>query len=95
MKIIRYSQEKNLLLKRGRNISFEDIEILLENGELLDDIEHPNSEKYGHQRIFVFYFKKYIYLVPYVETESEIFLKTIIPSRKMLKKYINLIKEKK
>ncbi len=32
--------------------------------------------------------EEYIYLVPYVESENEIFLKTIIPSRKATKNYL-------
>jgi hypothetical protein len=29
-----------------------------------------------------------VYLVPFVENDTDIFLKTIIPSRKMTKKYL-------
>ena len=88
-KTIRYSLEKNEILKRDRNISFEDIILALESGNLLDDIEHPNKEKYPNQNIFIILVqvKDYVYLVPYVEDEKSIFLKTIIPSRKMNKKY--------
>jgi len=38
--------------------------------------------------IFVVDVEGYVYLVPYVETEESVFLKTIIPSRKMTKKYL-------
>ena len=88
-KTIRYSLEKNEILKRERDISFEDIILALESGNLLDDIEHPNKEKYPNQNIFIILvqIKDYVYLVPYVEDEKSIFLKTIIPSRKMNKKY--------
>jgi len=88
-KTIRYSLEKNELLKSSRNISFEDIILALENGFLLDDIEHTNKEKYPNQNIFIIFVevKNYVYLVPYVEDEISIFLKTIIPSRKMNKEY--------
>lgn len=48
---------------------------------------HPNDEKYAHQRVFVVAIDEYVYLVPYVETEDEIFLKTVIPSRKATKQY--------
>jgi hypothetical protein len=54
----------------------------------LDDIEHPNQEKYPNQFVFVIEINNYVYLVPYVENESETFLKTIIPSRKFTKKYL-------
>ena len=88
-KIVRYSFEKNEILKSQRDISFEDVILALENGYLLDDITHPNKEKYPNQNIFIILIqiKDYVYLVPYVEDDTSIFLKTIIPSRKMNKKY--------
>ena len=88
-KTIRYSLEKNEMLKKNRNISFEDVILALEAGCLLDDIEHPNKDKYPNQNIFIILItvKDYVYLVPYVEDKNSIFLKTIIPSRKMNKKY--------
>ena len=88
-KTIRYSLEKNEILKEKRDISFEDIILALESGNLLDDIEHPNQEKYPNQNIFIILVqvKDYVYLVPYVEDEKSIFLKIIIPSRKINQKY--------
>jgi hypothetical protein len=88
-KTIRYSLEKNEILKSERDISFEDVILALESGYLLDDITHPNREKYSNQNIFIILIqiKDYVYLVPYVEDDTSIFLKTIIPSRKMNKKY--------
>lgn len=89
-KAINYSLEKNEILKADRNVSFEDVLLAIEAGNLLDDIEHPNKEKYPNQNIFIILIeiKEYVYLVPYVEDESMIFLKTIIPSRVMTKKYL-------
>jgi len=88
-KTIRYSLETNEILKTERSISFEDVILALESGYLLDDISHPNKEKYPDQNIFIILIqiKDYVYLVPYVEDDTSIFLKTIIPSRKMNKKY--------
>ena len=88
-KTIRYSLEKNELLKKQRNISFEDVILSINNGYLIDDIEHPNKEKYLNQNIFIILIKikNYVYLVPYIEDDNVIYLKTIIPSRKMNKKY--------
>jgi len=88
-KNIRYSLEKNEILKEQRDISFEDVILALENGKLLDDIEHPNKEKYPNQNIFIILIeiKNYVYLVPYVEDDNSVFLKTIIPSRQMNKRY--------
>jgi len=89
-KSLLYSYDKNELLKKERGIGFEDVILSLENGDLLDDITHPNKEKYPNQDIFIIFIriKEYVYMVPYVETDDEIFLKTIIPSRKMHKKYV-------
>ena len=88
MKSVRWNAEKNTQLQEKREISFEDIVIAIQQGNLLDVIEHPNAEKYSHQKIFIVKAKDYVYLVPFVEDAEEIFLKTIIPSRKMKKKYL-------
>jgi len=87
MKKINWNPQKNIWLKENRGICFEDILYYLVNHLIVDDLEHPNREKYNNQRIMVFDIENYIYLVPYVESENEIFLKTIIPSRKATKKY--------
>ena len=88
-KIVRYDYAKNRLLKKDRGVSFEDVILAIENGYLLDDIEHPNKKDYPYQDIFIIFImiKNYVYLVPYEENAKEIFLRTIIPSRKMSKKY--------
>jgi hypothetical protein len=54
---------------------------------LLDTIVHPNRKKYKNQKMFIVRQGSYVYMVPFVETEDEIFLKTIIPSRKFSKLY--------
>ncbi len=66
----------------------EEVVFHIQNGALLDDIVHPNSRDYPGQRIFVVCIDEYAYLVPYVETAEEIFLKTIIPSRKFSRLYL-------
>ncbi len=88
MKLFSWSKEKNELLKAERNVSFEDVLFFIERGFLLDVLEHPNQEKYVGQKIFVVQVNDYVYLVPFVESEDEIFLKTIIPSRKATRKYL-------
>lgn len=88
MKPITWNPDKNRKLIEERNISFENIIFSLQSGGLLDDISHPNKEKYPHQRLFVISLDDYAYLVPYVENEEEIFLKTIVPSRKATKQYL-------
>lgn len=87
MKIYNWNAEKNGQLVVERGISFEEIVFYIENNGLLDDIAHPNSRDYSHQRIFVVAVESYVYLVPYVENKDELFLKTIIPSRKFTKNY--------
>ena len=88
MKYFSWNEEKNELLKEERQISFEDVVFYIEQGFLLDVLEHPNQEKDQGQKIFVVQIDEYAYLVPFVEDEHEIFLKTIIPSRKATKKYL-------
>ncbi len=60
----------------------------IEQGNLLDVIKHYNPDKYPNQKIFIVKIDDYVYLVPFMENDLEIFLKTIIPSRKMTKKYL-------
>ena len=88
MKPINWNPTKNQQLISERGISFEDIVFYLQQGALLDDIEHPNSNKHPNQRVFVININDYAYLVPYVENQQEIFLKTVIPSRKATKTYL-------
>ena len=88
MKYFIWNSEKNEQLKREREISFEQIVIQIEEGKLHDILEHPNQQKYKDQKIFIVELNEYMYLVPFVEDEKYIFLKTIIPSRKATKKYL-------
>jgi len=83
----RWSHEKNLKLKAERGVSFEQVTMHIELGNLLDVVNHPNSEKYPHQRIIVVEINNYAYLVPFVENNKGVFLKTIIPSRKATRDY--------
>jgi len=88
MKIFSWSDEKNERLKRDRKVSFEAVLFHIERGDLLDIVAHPNQEKYGGQKMFVVNIENYVYLVPFVETEEEVFLITVIPSRKATRKYL-------
>jgi len=72
MKPINWNSTKNQQLISERGISFEDIVFYLQQGALLDDIEHPNNDKYPNQRVFVINIDSYAYLVPYVENRKEI-----------------------
>jgi len=88
MKSINWNPDKNRKLIEERGISFENIIFHLQSGCLLDDIEHPNRNKYPCQRIFIVEVDGYAYLVPYVENGEGIFLKTVVPSRKATKHYL-------
>jgi len=88
MKFFNGDQKKNDTLKMSRNISFEIIIFQIANGKLLDIVENPNKKKYENQKIFVVEFENYVFLVPFIEVNNEIFLKTIIPSRKATRKYL-------
>lgn len=88
MKVFNWNSEKNRTLVKGRGISFDDIIFSIQQGDLLDDLLHPNSDKYPNQRILVVNVDDYAYLVPYVENDKEIFFKTIIPSRKATREYL-------
>lgn len=88
MKHFAWNSEKNAQLVKERNISFERVIYHIERNDILDIIRHPNSSKYPNQRMFILNIGNYAYLVPFVETDSEVFLKTIIPSRKATRKYL-------
>ncbi|MBM3150618.1 MAG: BrnT family toxin [Chloroflexi bacterium] len=88
MKRFSWNEEKNEGLKQERQFSFDDVVLSIGAGGLLDVLEHPNQEKYKGQRIFVVLADEYVYLVPFIESEEEISLKTIIPSRKATRKYL-------
>jgi len=88
-KLITWNIEKNELLKQEQSICFEDVLIAFQSGNVLDKMVHPNKDKYSNQHIYIIKYNDYAYIVPCVESETELFLKTIIPSRKMTKKYLN------
>jgi len=88
VKYFSWSPEKNRLLQETRGISFEEVVFHVERGDVLDILKHPNQEKYSGQRIMVVNVEGYAYLVPFVEDDREVFLKTIIPSRKATRDYL-------
>lgn len=87
-KIYNLNSEKNHHLMDERGISFEEIVLNIYLRNELDIFENPNQEKYPNQKISVVLVEGYAYLVQFVENENEIFLKTIIPSRKATKQYL-------
>jgi hypothetical protein len=86
----RWNADKNLHLRKDstRAVCFEDIVAAIEDGGLLDDIEHKNSTKYPHQRVYIVLHNNYVYGVPYIRDEESVFLKTIYPSRKLTGIYL-------
>jgi uncharacterized DUF497 family protein len=87
VKTFRWNEEKNEQLKQSRGISFEEVVLAIESGGLLDVLAHPNPGKYCNQRVLVVAVMEYVYLVPHVEEQDHLFLKTIIPSRKATRMY--------
>jgi uncharacterized DUF497 family protein len=88
VKYFDWDDAKNAKLRTERGIGFEEIVFHIERGDLLDILEHPNPDRYAGQRIFVVPRESYVYLVPFIEDENAVFLKTIIPSRKATKQYL-------
>jgi uncharacterized DUF497 family protein len=88
VKYFSWNPEKNESLKAERGVSFEEIVFHIEQGDLLDVLGHPNPERYKGQRVFVVRCGDYAYLVPFVEDQGSVFLKTIIPSRRATRKYL-------
>lgn len=88
MKVFQWNNEKNELLKKNRGVSFEQVVILMEREDVFETIEHPNQDRYPGQKIATVIIEDYAYLVPYVQKSDEIFLKTIVPSRKATNKFM-------
>ena len=82
MKYLNWNPEKNELLKCKRGLSFEEIAYLIESGQILGIEENPG---HSNQKIYIIEVDQYAVVVPFVETEEEIFLKTAFPSRKYSK----------
>lgn len=87
VKQFKWNSTKNAWLKKNRGISFEDILLDIQNGKLLDKVETPNPEKYPDQKIYVVDHDGYCMLVPHIEIDDVIFLKTLFPSRVATKIY--------
>jgi uncharacterized DUF497 family protein len=84
MKYLNWSPEKNEILKAKRGISFEEIAFLIESGHILGIEENPGR---SNQKIYILEIENYAFIVPFVEKDNEIFLKTAFPSRKYTRRY--------
>ena len=88
MDYYKWDFQKNETLKVERGISFEQIVMHIERGDVLDLVAHPNQDEYPGQQIIVVEINEYAYLVPIIESSAGKFLKTIIPSRKATRDYL-------
>jgi uncharacterized DUF497 family protein len=88
MKRFVWDEEKNRTLKETRGVSFEMVLQAIDDGCLLDILEHPNREKYGGQRLYVVEIDRYAWIVPFFEIKEEIILKTVFPSRRYTHEYL-------
>lgn len=88
MDYYRWNHEKNLKLKDERGISFEQVAMHIERGDVFDVVQHTNQKRYPNQQILVVQIDNYAYLVPFVEDDKGKLLKTIIPSRKAIRDYL-------
>lgn len=78
---IRWNADKNIEIKNERGVTFDQ----LLNSRFIGIEKNP---KRSHQRLMLFEYKKYVWVVPYVREEGYYFLKTAFPSRKHTKKYL-------
>lgn len=83
-----FDAEKNQWLKNNRGLGFDEVISLISEGHLAAVVDHPNQLKYPHQQVFIVDVEGYAYLIPFEEREGRFFLRTIYPSRKATKKYL-------
>ncbi len=88
MPYYQWNREKNEQLRADRGLSFEQVVMHIEGGDLLDVYEHPNQKRYPAQQILIVRIGAYAYVVPFVESADGRFLKTVIPSRKATREYL-------
>ena len=87
MKTYNWNIQKNIWLKENRKITFEEVVLAIVQHKIKEVYDHPNQTKYPGQKIYEVEIDDYVFLVPFIEREFELFLKTIIPSRKATKKH--------
>lgn len=85
---IDWNPGKNVELKQRHGIGFEDVLLAITDGRLLENRSHPNLGRDGHQRQLIVEIDDYAWVVPYVQEGTRLFLKTIYPSRKAKKRYL-------
>jgi hypothetical protein len=79
-----WSEEKTAVLlsdpTRG-GVGFEECVVAIAAEWILDVVQNP-SNNHPSQKVFILEINAYAYCVPFVESGTEIFLKTVFPSRK-------------
>lgn len=91
--VFNWDNEKNERLKRERGVCFEQIVFLIQNGCIIDILEHPGKERYKKQKLYIINIDNYAYVVPFVDEGNKRFLKTIFPSRKYTQLYLEKMGE--
>ncbi len=74
--MITFGRERNELLKQNRGIGFEEIIAAINAGKIPGVFGHPDQTQYPHPKIYVVEALDYVYLVPFIQNEDGIFLKT-------------------
>ena len=85
-KPVKWNELKNKRLKQVRGVSFQEIV----KAELIMIRE---NQARVNQRVFLYHYRNYIWVVLYIESEQEIFLKTLYPSRKYTKLFKRKVSE--
>lgn len=86
-KVFEWDPEKNRTLIKERGVSFEAVVLRIEAGQVIAVV--PGKGKFRHQKQYVLELNGYVYVVPFVEDPERVLLKTIIPSRKLTKRFLS------
>jgi hypothetical protein len=88
--MIIYDKNKAIKLRFERNIEIEDIIDIITEKKYIDILEHPKREE---QQIFILKYRDYIHVVPFIiDSNDNIIIKTVFPSRNFHKIYKEKIK---
>ena len=90
MKRILWNTAKAEILRANATrggIGFEDCVTAIERWKILDVFPNP-STNHLDQKMDVLEINDYAYCVPFIESDEEIFLKTLVPSRKYTALYL-------
>lgn len=77
----RWNAEKNEWLKKARGVSFEEVI----NGEFIRFERHSSKL---HQRLMLFEFRNYVWVIPFINNKDHYFIKTAYPCRKYTQLYL-------